>query len=146
MNEPANAPHAQAADLTIPHDAQVTAVPKNSYPVHWRRTVITLPDHNDASNASHIGEELLPVINRGATTLIAVVTATVSYDHADANAVVRAYQRALVSGAQLRLLGHGAGRPAEADPQRTRPPDPGLPLPENSHPRRSANNVGPCDA
>lgn len=35
MNKPANAPHAQAADLTIPHDAQVTAVPKNNYRVHW---------------------------------------------------------------------------------------------------------------
>lgn len=104
MNEPANAPHARAANLTILHDAQVTAVPKNSYPVHWRRTVITLPDHIDVSTASQIGEERLSVVNRGATALIADMTATVSCDHAGANAVVRAYQRAPVAGTQLRLV------------------------------------------
>jgi PAS domain-containing protein len=42
------------------------------------------------------------VINRGAVTLIADMTVTVSCDHAGADAVVRAYQRATVSGTQLR--------------------------------------------
>ena len=41
---------------------------------------------------------------RGAAALIADMTATLSCDHSGADAVVRAYQRALVSGAQLRLV------------------------------------------
>ena len=49
-------------------------------------------------------DELLSVINRGATALIADMTATVSCDHAGADAMVRAYQRAAVSGTQLRLV------------------------------------------
>ena len=44
------------------------------------------------------------VINRGAAALIADMTATLSCDHAGADAVVRAYQRAVVNGTQLRLV------------------------------------------
>jgi anti-sigma B factor antagonist len=58
----------------------------------------------DVSNAGQIREELLLAINRGATTLIADMTATISCDHAGADAVARAYQRAASSGAQLRLV------------------------------------------
>jgi hypothetical protein len=57
----------------------------------------------DVTNAGQIREELLLVINHGATALIADMTATVSCDHAGADAVVRAYQRAVVNGIQLRL-------------------------------------------
>ena len=57
-----------------------------------------------ASNAGQIREELLTVINRGAATLIADMTATLLCDHAGADAVVRAYQRALANGTQLRLV------------------------------------------
>lgn len=46
----------------------------------------------------------LSVINHGAAALIADMTATVSCDHAGADAVVRAYQRAVVNGIQLRLV------------------------------------------
>ncbi|MGO9216530.1 MAG: PAS domain S-box protein [Streptosporangiaceae bacterium] len=76
------------------------------YPVRWtgRRAVITLPEHIDVSNAGQIREELLSVINRGAVALIADLTATVSCDHAGADAVVRAYHRAAVSGTELRLV------------------------------------------
>lgn len=49
-------------------------------------------------------EELLLVINQGAAALIADMTATVSCDHAGADAVVRAYRRAVVNGIQLRLV------------------------------------------
>jgi anti-sigma B factor antagonist len=58
----------------------------------------------DVSNAGQIREDLLSVINRGAKELIADMTATVSCDHAGAGAVVRAHQRAVVSGAELRLV------------------------------------------
>jgi anti-anti-sigma factor len=82
------------------------AVFKDNYPVRWlgRQAVVTLPEHIDVSNAGLIREELLSVINRGAAALIADMTATLSCDHAGVDAVVRAYQRALVSGTQLRLV------------------------------------------
>lgn len=69
-----------------------------------RQAAVTLPERVDASNAGQIREELLSVINRGATALIVDMTATLSCDHAGAEAVVRAYRRAIVSGTQLRLV------------------------------------------
>jgi anti-anti-sigma factor len=76
------------------------------YPVEWagRQAVVTLPEHIGVSNAGQVREELLSVINRGATTLIADMTATVSCDHAGADAVIRARQRATASGTELRLV------------------------------------------
>jgi anti-sigma B factor antagonist len=69
-----------------------------------RQAVVALPEHIDVSNASQIREELLWLINRGAAALIADMTATLSCDHSGADAVMRAYQRALASGTQLRLV------------------------------------------
>jgi anti-sigma B factor antagonist len=79
---------------------------RDSYPVRWmgQQAVVALPEHIDVSNASQIREELLWVINRGATALIADMTATLSCDQSGADAVMRAYQRALASGTQLRLV------------------------------------------
>ena len=68
------------------------------------QAVVALPEHIGASNAGQVREELLSVINRGATTLIADMTATISCDYAGADAVVRAYQRAVSSGTELRLV------------------------------------------
>jgi anti-anti-sigma factor len=65
---------------------------------------VTLPEHIDVSNAGRIREELLSVINRGPAVLIADMSATISCDHAGADAVARAYRRAVVSGTQLRLV------------------------------------------
>ena len=75
-------------------------------PVRWtgRRAVIALPEHVDVSNAGPIREELLSVINRGAQALIADLTATISCAHAGADALARGYQRAVVSGTELRLV------------------------------------------
>jgi len=79
---------------------------RDSYPVQWtgRQAVITLPEHIDVSNAGPIREELLWVINRGAQALIADLTTTISCDHAGADALARACQRALISGTELRLV------------------------------------------
>jgi anti-anti-sigma factor len=76
------------------------------YPVKWAggQAVVTLPEHIGISNAGQVREELLSVINRGATTLIADMTATISCDHAGLDAVTRAWQRAAVSGTELRLV------------------------------------------
>ncbi len=79
---------------------------EDAFAVRWsgRQAVVSLPEHIDVSNAGQIRELLLSVINRGALVLIADMSATVSCDHGGADAVVRAYQRAVVSGAQLRLV------------------------------------------
>jgi anti-anti-sigma factor len=69
-----------------------------------RQAIVTLPEQIDVTNAGQIREELLLVINQGAAALIADMTATVSCDHAGADAVVRAYRRAVVNGIQLRLV------------------------------------------
>ena len=76
------------------------------YPVRWAggQVVVTLPGHIGASNAGQVRDALLSVINLGATTLIADMTATVSCDHAGADAVVRAWQRTVSSGTELRLV------------------------------------------
>jgi len=76
------------------------------YPVRWagRQAVIALPEHIDVSNAGPIREELLSVINRGAKSLIADLTATISCDHAGADALVRAYHQAVISGTELRIV------------------------------------------
>lgn len=75
-------------------------------PVQWadQQAVVALPVHLDASNAGQIREELLSVINGGAAALIADMTATTSCDHAGADAVARAFQRAVISGTELRLV------------------------------------------
>ena len=79
---------------------------EDTYPVQWMgsQAVVAFPEHLDVSNARQIREQLLSVINRGAVTLIADMTATVSCDHAGADALARAHQRATVSDAQLRLV------------------------------------------
>jgi PAS domain S-box-containing protein len=76
------------------------------YPVQWSggQAVVALPEHIGASNAGQVRDGLLSVINLGAETLIADMTATVSCDHAGADAVVRAWQRATASGTELRLV------------------------------------------
>jgi anti-sigma B factor antagonist len=76
------------------------------YSVEWAggQAVVALPEHIGISNAGQVREELLSLINRGATTLIADMTATVSCDQAGAEAVLRARTRAAASGTELRLV------------------------------------------
>jgi LuxR family transcriptional regulator, maltose regulon positive regulatory protein len=76
-------------------------------PAQWagQQAVVALPERMDASSAGQICEELLSVINGGATALVADMTATTWCDHAGADAVVGAFQRAVISGTELRLVG-----------------------------------------
>jgi anti-sigma B factor antagonist len=75
-------------------------------PVWWtgRQAVVTLPEHIDSSNADQVREQLLWLINRGATVLIADLTGTVSCEYSGADALARAYQRGAANGTQLRLV------------------------------------------
>jgi anti-anti-sigma factor len=80
--------------------------PEDTYPVQWsgRQALVVLPEDIDVSNAGQIREELLSVLNRDAEALIVDMTATVSCDRAGADAVARAYQRAVASRTELRLV------------------------------------------
>jgi anti-anti-sigma factor len=84
----------------------IPAVFEDPYPVEWtgRQAAVTLPEHIDVSNAGQIREQMLSVINRGATALIVNMTATASCDQSGAEAVARAYQRAVASGTQVRVV------------------------------------------
>jgi len=76
------------------------------YPARWagRQAVVALPEQIEFPNAGQIRDELLSVINRGADTLIVDMTATISCDHAGADALARVHQRATASGTELRLV------------------------------------------
>ena len=86
--------------------ARAAAVLEDIYPARWagKQAVVTLPEDIDVSNAGQIREQLLSVINCGAAVLIADMTATVSCDYTGGEAVIRAYQRAVISGTDLRLV------------------------------------------
>ncbi len=79
---------------------------EDTYPVQWTdgQAVVMLPRDIDAANAGLIREELLVLINRGPAVLIVDMTATASCDYAGAEALVRAYRRAVANGTQLRMV------------------------------------------
>ena len=82
-------------------------MPDDRPQVAWgggRQAIVAFPDHVDVSNVGALREQLLSVINRGATVLIVDMTDTMSCDHSAVDALARAYQRATVSGTQLRLV------------------------------------------
>jgi anti-anti-sigma factor len=66
--------------------------------------VVAFPEHVDVSNATQIGEELLTAFADGTAVVIADMSATVSFDGACADVMARAYQRAAVRQAELRLV------------------------------------------
>ena len=81
-------------------------MPEDTCPVQWldQQAVVTLPEHIDRSNADRVREQLLLVINRGAVVLIADLAATLSCDYSGADALARAYRRAVASGTELELV------------------------------------------
>ncbi len=79
---------------------------EDTYPVQWTddQAVVMLPEDIDAANVGLIREELLVLVNRAPAVLIVDMTATASCDYAGAEALVRAYRRAVANGTQLRLV------------------------------------------
>jgi anti-anti-sigma factor len=75
-------------------------------PVTWLggRAVVAFPEHVDMSNAAQIRDQLLAVFDRGATVVIADMSATAWCDYVGVDAVARACQRAAVCRAELRLV------------------------------------------
>lgn len=86
-------------------------MPGEHYPLMWvgPAAVISLPPEIDVSNGDHVREDLLSVINQGATLLVVDMGATTFCDSAGVNALVRAFRRATASATGIRLV---VGTPA----------------------------------
>ncbi len=82
------------------------AVSPEHYSVVWvdKVAVVSLPVEIDVSNADQVREDLLSIVNRGATLLVVDMGATTFCDSAGVNAIVRAFRRATESGAGMRLV------------------------------------------
>lgn len=140
---------------------KVAVVPNEPLPVQWtgKQAVVTLPEHVDAANSDQVRERLLTLINRGAEVLIADMTATASCDYGGAEALVRAYHRAVMHGTQLRVVAaspqvrrvltvHGVDRLVSVYPLLDtalagRPARPGLPAQHSPRARRDGTPPRP---
>ena len=76
------------------------------YPVLWigQVAVVTLPAEIDVTNADMVREELLSVLNQGATLLIADLSKTSFCDSAGVSALVRVFRRAATSESAMRMV------------------------------------------
>jgi len=76
------------------------------YPVLWigQAAVVTLPAEIDVTNAGTVQEELLSVMNQGATLLIADMSKTNFCDSAGVSALVRTFRRASGGAETMRLV------------------------------------------
>lgn len=81
-------------------------MPQDGSPVVWlgEAAVVTLPVEIDLANADQVREDLLSVLNRGATTLVVDMGGTTFCDSAGVNALIRALKRATANGAEMRLV------------------------------------------
>lgn len=68
---------------------------------------MTLPAEVDFSNADAIREELLTLLNRGASVLILDMSGTLFCDCAGVGTVLRTLSRASAAGAELRVVTGG---------------------------------------
>lgn len=77
----------------------------DALPVEWagQQVIVTLPEGIDRSDAWQVRETLLSAISRDPSELIVDLTATVSCDHAGADALTAAWRRAAANGTELRL-------------------------------------------
>jgi anti-sigma B factor antagonist len=81
-------------------------VSQERYPVLWigQVAVVTLPEEIDVTIADSVRDELLAVLDKGATLLIADLSKTEFCDSAGVSALVRTYRQASATGNPLRLV------------------------------------------
>src|SRR5579875_209771 len=80
--------------------------------VRWlnRHALVTLPARIDQSNADSIGRQLLALVSRDLLVLLVDLSATTDCGHACGEALTQVYQRAMITGTDLRLItGPGSG-------------------------------------
>ena len=66
--------------------------------------VLTMPEEIDITNADETREQLLTIVNQGATVLVADMSRTTFCDSAGITALVRAFRRANEGGTKFRLV------------------------------------------
>jgi anti-sigma B factor antagonist len=81
-------------------------VSQERYPVLWigQVAVVTLPAEIDVTIAEAVKDELLAILDQGATLLIADLSKTEFCDSAGVSALVRTYRQASTSGSAMRLV------------------------------------------
>jgi anti-sigma B factor antagonist len=79
---------------------------REHYPVLWtgQTAVVSLPAEIDIANADQVREDLLSVLNQGATMLIADLSKTTFCDSAGVAALARTFRRAEASQSEMRLV------------------------------------------
>ena len=65
--------------------------------------VLTMPEEIDITNADETREQLLTIVNQGATVLVADMSRTTFCDSAGITALVRAFRRANEGGTSIHL-------------------------------------------
>lgn len=82
----------------------------DGYPVQWLGSwaIVTLPAEVDLSNAGRLLEQLLLVIDGGATDLVADMSATTFCDSSGVHALVRARSRLDGQGGRLHVVAGSA--------------------------------------
>jgi anti-sigma B factor antagonist len=80
-------------------------VPEDRLPVLWSGSVavVRMPEEIDITIADEVREELLAVLNKGASALVVDMTRTTFCDSSGVSALIRARRRATASGADMRL-------------------------------------------
>jgi anti-anti-sigma regulatory factor len=75
-------------------------------PVRWlnRHALVTLPARVDQSNAEPVRQQLQGLVNRDLLVLIVDMSGTTDCDHACGEALAKVYQRAMITGTDLRLI------------------------------------------
>jgi anti-sigma B factor antagonist len=81
-------------------------VSQERYPVLWigQVAVVTLPGEIDVTIADSVRDELLAILDRGASLLIADLGKTEFCDSAGVSALVSTYRQARASGNPMRLV------------------------------------------
>jgi anti-sigma B factor antagonist len=81
-------------------------VSQERYPVLWigQVAVVTLPEEIDVTIADSVRDELLAVLDKGATLLIADLSKTEFCDSAGVSALVRTYRQGSTTGNPMRLV------------------------------------------
>ena len=76
------------------------------YPVLWigQVAVVTLPGEIDVTIADAVRDELLAILDQGATLLIADLSKTEFCDSAGVSVLARTYRRASTTGNSMRLV------------------------------------------
>src|SRR6201995_5838621 len=88
--------------------------------VRWlnQHALVTLPARIDQANAEAIGRQLLALVRRDLLVLLLDLSETTDCAHACGEALTKVYQRAMITGTDLRLIPGSGSSPGRGSVQR----------------------------